>query len=112
MAARPLSPPSAPPRSSPKDRGDDVLSMVLSWGEEEGSSMASPEEPWRQQEAEILGVLRKSDKPLTVYQLCREVGLDFLTVSDLLLDLRQRDEIILRGSPGKEVVLLNRAQTR
>jgi hypothetical protein len=107
----PLGPPGAPPRSSSRSRGDDPLSTVLSYDEEESSSTVSADS-WREHQAEILDVLRTSRKPLTVDALSRKVGLGFLPLSELLLDLARHNEVTLRGSPGKEMVALSHASIR
>ena len=111
MAARPMSPPGAPPRPSSGYRDDDALSMVLTAGDQEVPSTGSPAE-WRRLEAQIIGILGKSDEPPAVDDLARETGLDFLSLSGLLLDLVRRNEITLCGSPGKETVCLSPIPSR
>jgi hypothetical protein len=111
VVERPMGPPGAPPRSSSRSRGDDPLSVVLSDSEEESPNTASTES-WRQLQAQILAVLRNSKKPLTIDTLARKVGVGFLPLSEQVLDLARRNEVILRGSPGKEVVSLSPASAK
>ena len=107
----PMSPPGAPPRSSSRSHEGDPLSVVLSDSEEEPSSTESTESG-RQLQAKILDVLRNSKEPLTIDDLSRTVRVGFLPLSEQLLILTRRNEVILYGSPGKELVSLSPASTR
>jgi hypothetical protein len=108
---RPMGPPGAPPRSSSRSRGDDPLSLVLGDSEEESPNAASTESG-RQLQAQILDVLRKSKKPLTIDALARKVGVGFLPLSEQVLELTRRNKVIIDGSPGKEVVSLSPVSTK
>jgi hypothetical protein len=112
MAARPVNPPSAPPRLASRYRGDDALSVVRSFGEEESPSTAAATESRQPLEDQILVALKESERPRTIDDLAGELKLGFLTLSDLLLDLARRNEIQLQGSPGNEVVSLSPEPTR
>jgi hypothetical protein len=113
VVERPISPPGAPPRSSSRSRGDDPLSVVLSDSEdEEESPNATSTESWRQLQAQILTVLRNSKKPITIDTLARKVGVGFLPLSEQVLDLARRNEVILHGSPGKELISLSSASAK
>lgn len=113
MAGRPIGLPGAPALSTSTHRGDDALSMVLSPGEIGSPRMMPPvRNTWRRLEAQILGILGESYDPLTIDDLARHVDLSFLNLSELLLDLIRRNEVILCGPPGKETVCLSAEPTR
>jgi hypothetical protein len=111
VAERPMGHPGAPPRSSSRSGGDDPLSVVLSDSEDESANAASTES-WRQLQALILNVLRGSEKPLSIDTLAQRVGVGFLPLSEQVLALTRRNEVVLSGSPGKELVSLGPASTK
>lgn len=109
MVSRPMGSPSAPPprsRYEPGKPGEpDALSVALGVDDEKATTAESPTELERI-EARILGVLGNSEEPVPIDEIARKVRLDFLPLSRGLVDLRRRGAIILRGSPGSEVVSL------
>ncbi|MGH3152824.1 MAG: hypothetical protein ACRDOB_19125 [Streptosporangiaceae bacterium] len=104
MAERPMGSPSAPPRRPRNTEADelDALNVVLGM-ERENALSAKPSNP---AEASIIKALEKSDVPLTPVEIARDGQLNFRTLSEGLLHLRQRGIITLGGSPGNEVVSL------
>jgi DprA/Smf-like nucleotide binding protein involved in DNA uptake len=80
--------------------------------EKEEFKTASPGDSWRQHQARILDALKAAQEPLAIDDLAREVGLGFLQLSELVLDLVRRNEIVVLGPPGKEVLTLGSASTR
>lgn len=104
MADRPMGSPSAPPRRPRNTEADelDALNVVLG-AERENANSAEPSNP---AEASIVKALEESGGPLTPAEIARDGRLNFRTLSEGLLSLRQRGIIILGGSPGNEVVSL------
>lgn len=105
MATRPMG--SAAPRRRPRSEAGetDALSVVLGVRDEKAATTEMPAESQRI-EARILGVLGESEEPVPLDEIARKARVDFLSLSSGLLDLRRRGAIILRGSPGSEVVSL------
>jgi predicted transcriptional regulator len=101
MAERPSGSPAAPPRDA-RYGGGDALSVFLGIDDE----ATTTESPTRL-EAQILGALAESEKPLSINEIARKTRLDFIPLSKGLVDLRRRGAITLEGSAGSEVVSLS-----
>jgi predicted transcriptional regulator len=100
MAERPMGNAVAPPRRTRQDAGEtDALSVVLGIDEDESTAT-------RRIEAQILGLLRETGKPVSVDEIARELHVDFLSLSKRLLYLTRRGAIRLKGSPGNELATL------
>lgn len=102
MTNRPLGSPAAPLRRPRHQVGKpDALSVVLGVDDEVAA------EPLGKIETTILGVLKRSKKPLSVTDIARETQTEFLPLSKGLIDLKRRGDIIINGSPGSEKVSLS-----
>jgi hypothetical protein len=90
----PLGVSSAPPRPPKPRPGEDALSTVLA---------TSPSE-MVDAERRVLEALKGSESPMSIKELCSELMLDFISLSVYLVDLHQKNEIAIAGSPGNERV--------
>jgi len=57
----------------------------------------------------VLGVLKAADEPVPIVDLARQAGVDFKTLSVLLLEMQRRGQVSVDGPPGKETVVAARS---